>query len=481
MKTCFAHSLLAKSKPSRDSTGKGWPQAKSKASLLIVAMLLSAIIALSLGTYVNLSLNSLKLANRTFYNNAAMNLAETGAEEPLWCFNQVTAGVAVATAWAGWTITPNGTDGTATRTFTDFTLAANTTGSVKVYVDHYNPTGSVEPKVIALATITIPNGGATLGKEIEVTLQRRSLFATGLVAKESISFSGNNATVDSWNSLYNDDGTARSSPVDYSTDVDHDGGSIGSVSVTSTISVDNADIWGTAAVGGSSTDAIDVGHNGRVGPYGTAAGLKDPNSVTTDFTANMDPVAMPTGGTVITSIGSSVGTTGTTTVLSFNGNINGSLTVNGNVTLYLTTDSTNFAIQLTGNDGITLATGATLTIYTAGKVKIAGNGLANPGLPSSFQLYGTSTSSVAQDIEIKGNGALSGIVYAPNAAVTINGNGDVKGSVIGKTISLTGNAAFHYDESLADLGGNNPYGVTRWRELASESDRNTYASVMSGW
>ena len=37
-------------------------------------------------------------------------------------------------------------------------------------------------------------------------------------------------------------------------------------------------------------------------------------------------------------------------------------------------------------------------------------------------------------------------MYAPNASVKINGNGDVMGAVVGR---YTGNTAFHYDESLA--------------------------------
>ena len=456
------------------------PFRSARGSLLIVAMLLTAAIAISLGTYLSLGLNSLKLANRTFYNNAAMNLAETGVEEALWSFNQVTNGVAVATAWTDWTITPSGSDGTAARTFTDFTFSSGTTGTVKVYVDHYNPTGSFEPVVVALATVTIPNGGTPLTKEIAITLRRRSLFATGLVAKNSINFNGNNASVDSWNSLYNDDGTLRGSAVDYSSAVAHDNGSVGTVSVTSAVGVSNADIWGTAAVGGSSTTAISVGPNGRVGPYGTGAGVKDPNNVATDFQANMDPVTMPTGGTVVASFGSSLGTDGVTSVLTSSANITSSITIHGNVTLYLTAPAGIEVISLAGgSEGLTLATGASLTIYTAGDIKITGNGVLNAGLPSTFQIYGTSTSTTPQVIKLAGNGALSGVVYAPTADLTITGNGDVNGSMIGNTITVSGNAAFHYDESLANLGGSNPYGVTKWRELLTASDKSPYTSSLA--
>jgi len=65
---------------------------------------------------------------------------------------------------------------------------------------------------------------------------------------------------------------------------------------------------------------------------------------------------------------------------------------------------------------------------------------------------------------------LSAIVYAPFGSVKINGNGDVCGSVVANDITVVGNAAFHYDESLGNFGGN-PYRVTAWTELTSASDR----------
>ena len=38
-------------------------------------------------------------------------------------------------------------------------------------------------------------------------------------------------------------------------------------------------------------------------------------------------------------------------------------------------------------------------------------------------------------------------------------------------ITVVGNAAFHYDEALADYGGNNPFRVALWREISSAADR----------
>ena len=105
-------------------------------------------------------------------------------------------------------------------------------------------------------------------------------------------------------------------------------------------------------------------------------------------------------------------------------------------------------------------------------MKIAGNGLLNNNAaPVSFQLWATGAAGASQALQIAGNGALKGIVYAPNADVKINGNGDVMGSIVADNITVVGNAAFHYDESLADFGGTSPYGISKWTELTSATQR----------
>jgi len=54
-----------------------------------------------------------------------------------------------------------------------------------------------------------------------------------------------------------------------------------------------------------------------------------------------------------------------------------------------------------------------------------------------------------QSILLTGNGALRCVVYAPFGDVTLYGTSDVMGSRVSRSIQFTGNAAFHYDESLA--------------------------------
>ena len=455
----------------------------TRGAVLIVALLLASIIAISLGSYLALSRNSLKMANRSFYNTASMNIAETGIEEALWSFNQVATGTSLGDAWQGWDYS----DGvTAKRTFTNFNLSGATQAAVKVYVTNYNPASGAQPIVVAEATITIPFESRTVTKSIETTLRRRSKFAMGLVAKNQLTFNGNNASVDSWNSDPDNDPSTAAVP--YSAAVKRDNGSVGSTSVAvGSVAVNNADIWGFASVGSSGSSGLSVGTNGTVAAFltngsPTPAGTVDTTRVATDFTANFDPVSDPTIGTVITTVGATLGTAGTTTTFRFGGQINSDLTIAGNGTVILTAGPGATAIRLTGLDGLNIPAGSSLTIYTAADIMIAGNGILNGNSqPTSFQLWGTSTSGFAQSLEIKGNGALKGVTYAPNGNVRITGNGDVMGSVVANNITVVGNALFHYDESLANWGGTNPFGVVKWRELTTAADRAVYVTQLSSF
>lgn len=464
------------------------PYCNERGSLLIVAMILTAVIGISLVSYLNLGRTTMVTSNRALYNNAAMNLTENGLEEAMYSLNKAVSDSTYSWTASGWTACGSGNINARRRLPSDSTTYSfdqNTTGYVRAYVYNYNGGGA--PMIVARSVVTL--GGATqrtMEKWVKVQLRTTSKFANGLVAKNSLRFNGNNASVDSWDSK--SDTATTADDIKYSAGVRDDNGSIGSVSVAvGAVGVNNADIWGFAATGAGLPS---VGAQGLIGPFGTSTGTMDMSHVSSDFTASFDPVTAPTTGlAAIGAIGSSdlpgsLGATGTTTAFTLpsitgNGGATNVLTIKGNVTLVLTNTAGATALSLTGNASIYIEPGASLKIYTAGDIALGGNGVSNGGTaagatisnannPSNFQIWGTSTTT--QTIGIAGNGALSAIVYAPNANVTINGNGDVEGSVVANNITLTGNASFHYDESLARFGGGNPYRVASWRELTQEDD-----------
>ena len=106
---------------------------RNAGTVLVVTLLVLALIALGLASYLALNLGTARLARQGYQQTASFHLAEAGTEEALWSFNRATAGS--ADAWAGWTVQ----NASAWKKFTGFDFGGNTTGSVKVYVNNISP------------------------------------------------------------------------------------------------------------------------------------------------------------------------------------------------------------------------------------------------------------------------------------------------------------------------------------------------------
>ncbi len=115
-------------------------------------------------------------------------------------------------------------------------------------------------------------------KQIRMDLGRKGLFANGLTAKNGISWSGNNVSVDSYNS---DNG-------DYDLYTNrNDQGSVASVSISAgAVSPGNGNIYGYVATGGGDPS---FGPNGSLTGKDTPAGTKiDQNRIAKDFYADFE-------------------------------------------------------------------------------------------------------------------------------------------------------------------------------------------------
>jgi hypothetical protein len=466
---------------------------RQKGSLLIVAMIFCAIIGVSLASYLQLGRTSLEISNRALYNNAAMNLAENGLEEAMYSLNRRIADPSYS--WSDWT-NSGGTG--AWRTLPGsgtYTFDQNATGIVRVYVDDYLG-GS--PTAIARSTVTLGGSNRTIEKWVEVQLRKTSKFANGLVAREYIRFTGTNASVDSWNS--DPDKNPATAAIPYGSGTRKANGSIGSASVAvGSPLLHNVSIWGHVATGGALPV---VGSRGLVGPFGTPEGTINTGWVSTDFTANFGPV------TALGVAGYSLGSVTTDLTLPRPGDtpaadgryyyIAASLSFDDKTLniqkrtasepapkIVLTLTSALESISITGTSGaLNIEKDARLDLYAPGDILIAARGvmsgstaIADVNQPIRLQIWGTKTSG-GQRIELAGNGVLSAVVYAPQGSVRINGDTDVCGSVVANDITVTGNAAFHFDESLADFGGTNPFRVARWKELTTADSRSTRAAVL---
>src|SRR4051812_13002715 len=105
------------------------PQAlrDQRGSVLIVALIFAAAIAISLASYLRLASTASKISYRSHYAGVAMNAAESGLEQAMWSINKQK--VANASAWTGWDTTSGIT---ARRTFALGTVSGGGVVTVKV-------------------------------------------------------------------------------------------------------------------------------------------------------------------------------------------------------------------------------------------------------------------------------------------------------------------------------------------------------------
>ncbi|WP_309399670.1 DUF7305 domain-containing protein [Cerasicoccus maritimus] len=414
---------------------------QSRRGSVVIAMLIIALVIISTVTlYLRNAVQEMKYSERTFALQQSINLAEMGAEEALYALNNED--------WSSWTELAND------RYYRAY---SPNSGSDKVYV--YVDAQTTSNVWLATGSeVDVSNG--SVEKQLYIRLGYRSMFANGLTAKNQVLMNGNQISVDSYFST--------SGAYNATTNV-NDGGSVASASVeVSSVVLQNADVLGYVSTGGAYPE---VGSQGSITGYDTPSGTKiDDSRVAQDFYAEFPNVSQPDTSSAYTSLsGPFVGIAGFETTYHFHDlyiGSKGTLYVYGDVNLVLDDD-----IKVRGE--IVVMPGASLKLYIGDEADIGGNGVLNiNGVPEDLQIYGTATNE--QEIYLHGNGALSGIIYAPNAELALKGGGSsgvFYGAAVADTIELKGNYEFHYDESLKDFSPDETYQMLEWRELTAATDR----------
>jgi Flp pilus assembly protein TadG len=96
------------------------------------------------------------------------------------------------------------------------------------------------------------------------------------------------------------------------------------------------------------------------------------------------------------------------------------------------------------------------TIYCYGNFAMAGKTEASGTKPGNLKLVmvpNPYTGGAPGSVSIGSASAFYGSIYAPQSAVAISGTGDVYGSVLGLTVSMTGSGSVWYDTALEANGG----------------------------
>jgi hypothetical protein len=415
--------------------------------VLILVLILSALS----GTYLQVALSEYKESHRTVNLQAAMNVAEAGAEEAIYAI--------LNNNWSGWNqVAP----GYYYRRFPNVSYFGDVS-QTEVFVNY---TSTNTPIMLCQGTVRGPFGN--INKQVRIDLGRRGLFANGLTARDSVTFSGTNVKVDSYNS-----GNGAYDPLFNR----NDRGTVGSLSVAvASVDIQNADVFGFIATGGG---APRVGVQGSVTGKDTPPGQKiDANRISTDFFADFVLIGAPSLPGAATSISSNIignpnSAPETYVLSSLDVKSTETLNINGPVIIVVTGN-----VDIKGT--VNVNNHGSLTMYVAGDVTVGGNGMLNmTNVPANMVLFGTNATENGQEIKLHGNGAFSGAVYAPNAELNLKGGGNsgvLFGAAVAYEIVIVGNYEFHYDEALDDFNTRREFRITRWRELVDADERAPFAT-----
>lgn len=290
-----------------------------------------------------------------------------------------------------------------------------------------------------------------------------------MAAREGIDFNGQNVRTDSFDSgnpIYSDGfGHYTNVPGKWKA-----GGDIlCRDTITNILGIGNANIFGKVSTGPYGTPAI--GPEGMIGDQAwqtnaTNVGTIQPGWATANTGVHLPGVILPSVSWISVTYFSHRFTntdgvqynyyfdgTGTNHnyVLFPGSELRGKIYVEGTVRLLVQSPS---KIALSGADRIQLAYNAKLELYVdCATATIGGLGIVNAVMAPQFYYFGTDRNT---SLSYGGNGAFTGVIYAPNAALTLGGGGstqvDISGSIVARSIKLNGNFNFHYDQALSRTG-----------------------------
>ncbi len=423
-------------------------------NVLIMTLVMASCTGLVLAAYLNMIRTQNSLAARSQTWNASMSLVEAGLEEAIVHLN---AQSGTNLAVNGWTKTLLQPIYTKSRTIGSgyfvATITASNIISPVVVCTGYSPAPA---NVAGSGTTMFAAAGGSItstqyiSRTVQLVLNREPLFLKALVTKDGIDLGGNSCVIDSYNS----------SIAPYDPKKPGDKGDVACNSdMKGAVSTGNADIRGTLHVGPNAT--VDIGPNAQVGDNAFfAAGKKGIQAGHLRRDSNFDlpdvkaPWTYGAGGAF--PLGSADGNLGPG-----NYEIN-NMTLPSNKRLKVVGSGT-AVIYVKGNvdikGDIQINPQSTLILYVGGtKISYSG-GIDKSDEPTEFMIYGLPS---VKDIDTPG---LAAVIYAPSANMVLNGKAEFFGATITKTLRMTGNTSYHYDEALKANPATRGYVITSWTEI----------------
>lgn len=419
-------------------------------NIMLACLIASAAVGAVLVAYLQLGQSSQKLSDRSQKWNLALPVAEAGLEEALSHLNTIGNASLVNN---GWTLNSSGnlkgkglTASTYVRTRS---LGSNSFYEVGInFVGTKHRTNSIT--VVSSGYVRDSLSTNYISRTITGTIGLTNfVFTKAIIAKKHIRL-GKGTLIDSFDSL----STSYSTKGDYDATKRKDNAGIATVSEKKNgIKIDKTKVYGDASTshdGKGNKGDVEFKNNGTLGDTNwiTAGNINgQPGKISHGYQYDFAEVKAPWTGGALPPIAGKVGKIDAQYVLG-TGNyevgkvdLKKPMVVTGNAVLYVTGD-------FKASEDIIILTNASLRLYMGGgKFEIKDkNVVLNDGDATQFQYYGLKSNKT---LKIKKKGAdLSGIIYAPNTKINIDGDSDIIGSIVGKCVHIKHNGQFHYDEAI---------------------------------
>lgn len=447
-----------------------------KGSTLVLAVVVTGVIGFLLASYLTLVRSENVATVRSQAWNVSVPIVEAGVEDALTHLNK--HGTEATLASQGWQkvgnlycvrryLGPNYYEVVITNWFAGSNNLAPVVESRGFVVapTHLASTG-VTPIYATAGANSTPQ---YVIRGVRVNARQAPLFPKGMVAKGGISL-GSGTFIDSFDSA----DSTKSTNGKWDVNKRQANGSIASNSSTpGALNIGSADVYGSVSSGPGGTPSISSGAVGdKAWVDGTSVGIQS-GHYTDDMNVQFPDVVVPFSGGFAPSSGTVNGVSYDYVLTSLNYSSASLVSLTGNKKIIVTGNAQwhlTAGIKLAGNASITVASNASVKLYVGGDADLSGNGVMNQtGNAANFFLFGKTNCT---SIKIAGNGTFYGVIYAPNADMTLNGGGsgneDVSGATITKSVNFNGHFKFHYDENLARLGMGKGFVVTSWNEMTPQ-------------
>ena len=440
----------------------------NRGSALVITLLTCAIMAVMVGSYFYLTGTQNVSVTRSQNWHQALVVAEGGAEEALALLNSgVQSPNFNIVPWT--TVVGSGVFKSATN------RPQSKFGTSWYDVSITNGFAGANPVILAKGYVPGPIGSPILSRTVRVETRPRITFPVKapMIVVQGFDANGSNVGTDSFNSTvgpYNPAVPGTNGDVITLT-TNANSIIIGNAKLNGSVRTPPGGIQGVTATiqSGAVGDSTWITSN-----TGFQSGHFQDNFTLSDFPdatlPNVSVWYLPSTGTAPDGlIYDQLLTSGNYKVANLTGSVYVGQT---NTVLYVTG-----SLNISGGGGgagyappqIHIAPGASLTIYMGGDTAtISGNGLVNDSAQAkSFAYYGLPSNHT---LNLTGNGAFYGTIYAPEADFNLKGSGkgyydEFTGASVTKSTTMTGNFKFHYDEDLIHLTTLGGYDVTSWSEM----------------